>query len=244
MDDDTDIDGLAGEYVLGALEPAERVEVARRLATDARLAAAVAEWERLLSPLGWQTPGIDPGPRSLDGILAVVTQKSVAAARPDNVVRLQRRLRRWQWTAGALAAGVAALAVGLATVVLRHEGSGGGSLVAVLASDGRAAADEPTRDSSPVFVAGVDRSRTALTLRQVAGRSPVAGRTYVVWLSDKASGVLVAVGAVEKGSAIATLKLPSAVAAGTVITVSAETNGAGPWERPRGPVVSVGTLEP
>ena len=52
MTEDDDIDGLAAEYVLGSLDPAERRQVDARRQKDASLAAAVAAWERRLAPLG------------------------------------------------------------------------------------------------------------------------------------------------------------------------------------------------
>ena len=45
MTEDEDIDGLAAEYVLGSLDPAERRQVDARRETDASLAAAIAAWE-------------------------------------------------------------------------------------------------------------------------------------------------------------------------------------------------------
>jgi anti-sigma-K factor RskA len=47
---DRDWDDLAAEYVLGTLDAAERAEVERRLRSDARLAQALAAWERRLDP--------------------------------------------------------------------------------------------------------------------------------------------------------------------------------------------------
>ena len=51
MDDD-DRDALAGEYVLGTLDPAERSAAEARMAADPHFRAAVAAWEKRLQPLG------------------------------------------------------------------------------------------------------------------------------------------------------------------------------------------------
>ena len=60
MTEEDDIDGLAAEYVLGSLDPAERAQVDARRKTDAPLAAAVEAWERRLGPLNEQVAGIEP----------------------------------------------------------------------------------------------------------------------------------------------------------------------------------------
>ena len=51
---------LAGEYVLGTLAGPERRDVERRLATDAVLRAAVADWEVRLLPLTALAPLQEP----------------------------------------------------------------------------------------------------------------------------------------------------------------------------------------
>ena len=51
-----DIDVLAGEYVLGLLEPARRLEVEAALADHAALRDAVAFWEAKLHPLASLAP--------------------------------------------------------------------------------------------------------------------------------------------------------------------------------------------
>src|SRR5215471_1126001 len=70
MTEDDDIDGLAGEYVLGSLGPAERAEVNSRPRMDISLAAAIEAWQRRLSPLSESAPGISPPPELFDSVLA------------------------------------------------------------------------------------------------------------------------------------------------------------------------------
>jgi anti-sigma-K factor RskA len=62
MTNDDEIDGLAGEYVLGSLDPVERKEVAARRKVDVPLDAAIKAWEQRLGPLGDLLPGIAPPP--------------------------------------------------------------------------------------------------------------------------------------------------------------------------------------
>ena len=107
MTEEDDIDGLAAEYVLGSLDPAERADVDRRRTADASLAAAIQSWERRLGPLSEQVPGVEPPPHLLDGILSRISAPGVQPARSAEIIPLRRGSgRRFGFTtaAGALAA--------------------------------------------------------------------------------------------------------------------------------------------
>ena len=68
MTGEEDTEGLAAEFVLGSLSPAERADVDVRRKTDAPLAAAIVAWERRLGPLsGEEVAGIQPPVVSVDG---------------------------------------------------------------------------------------------------------------------------------------------------------------------------------
>jgi anti-sigma-K factor RskA len=56
MTEDDDIDGLAGEYVLGSLDPAERADIHARRRADMSLVRAIEAWQRHLSPLSEAAP--------------------------------------------------------------------------------------------------------------------------------------------------------------------------------------------
>lgn len=51
---------LAGEYVLGVLDPSERAEAERRLAADPSFARSVAWWEERLTPLAADVASAQP----------------------------------------------------------------------------------------------------------------------------------------------------------------------------------------
>jgi anti-sigma-K factor RskA len=72
MTEDDDIDGLAAEYVLGSLDPADRAQVDARRRTDASLAAAVDAWQRRLAPLSDLVPGEVPPPHLFERILSQI----------------------------------------------------------------------------------------------------------------------------------------------------------------------------
>ena len=87
---------LAGEYVLGALDDAEMRAVRRRAKQDAALEAAIAGWERRLSPLAVVVPPAPP-PEALwarlERAIAVVSdddlpaERTAPAARPATLPR-------------------------------------------------------------------------------------------------------------------------------------------------------------
>lgn len=243
MTDDTDIDGLAGEYVLGALPPGERSAVIARIATDPRLATAVADWERRLSPLSWQAPGIDPSSQVLGGILATIGRDRDAAPQTAEIVTLRRRVRAWQWAASGMAATLAAVAIGIGYVGPNLFGPGPTAEVAVLASvPGSATADEPAGGIIVAFVATHDRNLGRLAIRQVAGRPAVNGRVFVAWLEPSAGAPAKLLGVLRRDDTLTNLDL--AMAPGDYdasrLIVSLEHDRAAAMDRPRGPIVSAG----
>jgi anti-sigma-K factor RskA len=100
----------AGLYVLGALEPAERLEFERHLQTCDACTAEVRSLAGVAAQLPQGVPLVDP-PASLRGRVMAVTGSTSA---PHNVVALppRPRARSWVTTAGWLSA-VALLLVSL-----------------------------------------------------------------------------------------------------------------------------------
>jgi hypothetical protein len=111
MTEDDDIDGLAGEYVLGSLDTAERADVNSRRRADITLAAAIDAWQRRLSPLSESAPGISPPPELFDSILSRISGE---AGQPiGQVIALSRHRRSWK----RIAVGASALAACLALAI-------------------------------------------------------------------------------------------------------------------------------
>lgn len=121
-----DQDALAAEYVLGTLDPDERVRAQTLIAGDAAFAARVQFWETRLGALSEMVDPVDPAPQMWERIKARVSEREpiVEMRRPDGspspspanekdrtteVVALAGRLRRWR--------GVAALMSGLAAAL-------------------------------------------------------------------------------------------------------------------------------
>ena len=107
MTGEEDTEGLAAEFVLGSLSPAERADVDARRKTDAPLAAAIVAWERRLGPLSDAVPGVEPPSYLLTGILSRISEQRALPVRSAGVIPMRANPRRWRPSAigaGALAA--------------------------------------------------------------------------------------------------------------------------------------------
>jgi anti-sigma-K factor RskA len=114
MTEDDDIDGLAGEYVLGSLDPAERADVNSRRRTDISLAAAIEAWQRRISPLSECASGISPPPELFGSILSRISREVGQPTGPTQVIALPRHRKSSQ---RIIAVGVSALAACLALAI-------------------------------------------------------------------------------------------------------------------------------
>ena len=96
MSGPADIDALAAEYVLGTLDPAERLAVAARLQREPALRAAVETWERRLGPLADLSPLVAPPPALAAKIEQLIAAAPTVAPTGADLINLdlQRRLRR------------------------------------------------------------------------------------------------------------------------------------------------------
>ena len=173
MSDPEDIEALAGEYVLGTLDVAERTAVAARRPREPALDAAILAWERRLAPLDESAPLVEPPAGLFARIEAEIEGQPGKSPGAAEIVELSRRLRRWR--AAALSGG--AIAAALAIALLRHdilhdERPGEASnFVAVLQKDA----------VSPAFLVEVDLKARLLTVRPVAAeRQP--GKSYELWM--------------------------------------------------------------
>jgi anti-sigma-K factor RskA len=147
-------DGLAGEYVLGVLSPAEHAQIEGELPRNAELRRAVAYWRDRLLPMTDVASPVAPSPalwawieRDLFGAPAVASERT-ATQRAE-------RPRWWEslafWRTSALIAAAAALVLALAPM-LRGTLAPTVTYIAVLEAPDRtpgwivqATADQPLR---------------------------------------------------------------------------------------------------
>lgn len=220
-----DLDGLAGEYVLGTLDAGERAAAEARLLADPAFAAAVAGWQDRLQPLSDALPPAAPSPQLWDRISARIGD--VPSVGEGSVLALRRSLRRWRASTAALAAAAAVL---VAVVVLdRAQPPPQSEFVAVLtAPDG----------TTPAFVATVDVASRTVQMVRVATPAP-PDKSYELWsiLPDHAP---VSLGVVEKASYRRVIgESPSR---DLTLAITLEQKGGSPTGAPQGPLVFKGTL--
>jgi anti-sigma-K factor RskA len=113
MTEEDDIDGLAAEYVLGSLSPAERAQVEARRSSEAALGAAIEAWQVRLGPLNEQVPGVEPPPELFARILTRIGDQSGTEVRGADVVPFRRGQTRQRGLATVVSALAACLALAL-----------------------------------------------------------------------------------------------------------------------------------
>ena len=104
---------LAAEFSLGLLEGEELLAARGRLTNDPEFAFRKGWWDDWFVPLSDDVSGAEPGAHVWDGIAAQIGSGATVAETSNVVVlEMERRVRRWQWTAG-IASAAAALALAL-----------------------------------------------------------------------------------------------------------------------------------
>jgi len=229
MTDREDIDMLAAEYVLGTLDPDMRRIVDERRSHEDDLNAAIADWEKRLSPLNAHYRDEIPSRDLFPGIRARIEGARVQA---DNIVEidlLKRKLARWRigtFATGALAASlmVAVLVSDFASPVQDRQ------FVAVFHRD----------DTQPAFVMSIDLDTRAVIIRPVSATLP-EGKTYQLWIaSDELGPAPKSLGLLENASVPTTRSLgefDQALLRNATFGISLEPEGGSPTGRPTGPAI-------
>ncbi len=144
---------LAGEYVLGVLDTADRSAVEARMKADAVFAARVTEWESRLSSLDDDTPEI-----AVPDLLPKIEARLFAS------VVNQRNWKVWisLWLSGAIAAGLILAVLVLVPPVPQ--------VLAVLS----------TKDAGLSY--RLTQVGEELTVTRVAGTAAPAGKVHELWV--------------------------------------------------------------
>ena len=231
MNEHDDIDGLAGEYVLGTLPAAERAQVAARRQREADLDRAIAAWERRLAPLNNAIADAEPPA----GTLQKIERRLRDDVMPGNpaVVDLTRRLQRWRTTALAASAIAASLLVTLGAQHYTPKPKTK-NLVAVLQKDA----------GSPAFLVTVNVDDRVMTVRPVAAKHE-AGKSFELWIIHDSLGKPKSLGVIDetqptRGPTLAAYK--SDVIEASTYAVTLEPEGGSPSGAPTGPVVFAGKM--
>jgi anti-sigma-K factor RskA len=228
-----DIEALAGEYVLGTLDVAERATVAARRQREPVLDIAISAWEARLASLNDLATPVAPPPdlfhritQSLDRSLEAARAKSPSAL--VELADLQRRVARWKRVAVAASAMAATLAlvIGLRETVYRPQQP---AYVAVFAKD----------DVLPSFYLTMDLEKRELTIRPIDARRQ-AGKTYQLWIaSDQLGPAPQSLGLMDDDLAPTRkqLSFDPALLRRATFGVSLEPEGGSPTGRPTSPAL-------
>ncbi|MFY8113774.1 MAG: anti-sigma factor [Rhabdaerophilum sp.] len=222
---------LAGEFVLGVLDRAERASVERRIQRDPAFAAAVADWQRHFAGLDATTPGVTPSPELWSRIEAsrLAQRSGRPATRGEPLLsRLWNSLRLWR--PAGLAGTLAALVLGFALLMRISAGPETPQLVAVLsAPDGRAAAVVNAYANGTVQLIPLDTI-------------PVPdGRVLEVWTLQTREQGPVSLARMDKARTIRLdLRGLSPAQVGHLFEITLEPQGGSPTGKPTGPVLMKG----
>jgi len=230
MSDFDDTDALAGEYVLGTLDAAERTSVAARRQREPALDEAIAAWEARLAPLMDEIAPVAPP----DHLLGSIMSRIDGGAGGNEIAVLRRRLRTWRIAAAGASAIAAGLALFVATRALAPSRPGE-NFVAVLQHDA----------ASPAFIVSVDVAARSLTIRPVAA-TPQTDRSYELWLVNTHLHAPRSLGVVQNAAfTVASSRLtdlPRNVVRDSTFAVTLEPLGGSPSGLPTGPILYSGTL--
>ena len=226
----TDREYLAAELALGVLAGEDLLTARGLSASDPAFAAQVADWECKLAPLLDEIAPVAPAAGLWPRIEAAL---DTAPTGSKVVIELQRRVRRWQWTAGLSAAAAVVIAVLAGPVLLRQ--SAPPTAAPLVAS----------------FTLPATEARLGLTyvpergdlLVSAVGLSADGVHDHELWLVAP-DGNALSLGVVMPGTA-RRLHLPEALAArladGATLALSREPLG-GSAGQPPGPIVATTKL--
>ena len=234
-DDMDEMDGLAADYALGALDRDALRDAERRMARDPAFRAAVEGWQALLSPLAETVADVAPPPAVWDRIAASVAPEpqramnKLLSATPARAP-FWSSLAVWRGLAGGA---MAFAAVAVAMLVARPDSVGQPLLVATLAAPNGAA----------LLTATWDASRGAVILTP-ADKAKDDGRTPELWVIEDGTAPR-SLGTVDTnapGSHVIPRERLAGLKAGSTLAISLEPKGGSPTGAPTGPVIATGKL--
>ncbi|MGH1349941.1 MAG: anti-sigma factor [Methyloligellaceae bacterium] len=236
VDTENDREGLAAEYALGTLNPAEKREAERLIEADTSFAQLAWRWQHQLSPMLDAIPPIAPPPGAFEEIMREIGDRPQPQTYDfSNVDTLSRTVRFWKRTAIAASFIVVALASTIVGRELTRPAETGGSFVAVLEGGNR----------TPAFVASVDLKKKVVHVVQLAN-APEQNHSYELWAVGGNRAAPESLGVVDDGQNIAATRLGDlqpAVLTNTTFAISLEPKGGSPNGKPT-TVLFTGKLVP
>jgi anti-sigma-K factor RskA len=215
---DEPLEELAGEFVLGTLTAAERLEAQTLVSQNRDFAAAVDLWTERLSPLLLAIPAVAPPRQLRERILASIGASSASG----NVVDLTRRLAFWRGV--SLAASAIAAALALFILLKPAPELAPGNYVAVLQPEG----------PGPAFVAAIDLKDGTISVKRL-GAEAETGKSYELWAVGGGRAAPQSLGVIDASLKIPTGqlgKIDPATLGETVFAISLEPQGGSPTGTP------------
>lgn len=228
-----DVDLLAGEYVLGTLDAAERESAAMRRLADPAFDAAVVDWEGRLSSLDEVTVPVRPSADVWPSIVARIRAERGDRSTSATIARLEARLRRWKRAAQVATAVAAMLALWAVVAPVLSYRRVGPTLVAVLQPTGQ----------KPAFLIRADLDSREMSINPLASKPP-PGKSFQLWLIDPTLGAPQSLGLLHGGDALhpAVSGLTADVLARATYAVTIEPEGGAPTGQATSPPVYTGHL--
>ena len=240
-------DILAGEYVLGVLDAAQRAEVERRIASDPGFGRLVTQWENRLAPM-LESLGSKPVPAHLwPRIRTSLGWPAATTASP----RVWQRTGFWQ--------GMTALAAALALVAVfsrrdLEPTTPSPTPVAVTPTPPTTPAEpeQATKpvtpllhdDGTPGWLASVDKAQGKVLMVPVPAAADAAGRAPELWLIP-AGGAPRSLGlvSIDRAHTVAVPDtLRDALVNGSVLAITLEPSTGAPQGIPTGPIIAKGDI--
>jgi len=217
---------LAGEYVLGTLDAAQRREVELALRDDATLRAAVAAWEERLLPLASLAEPVEPSA----ALWARIERSTLPPVRPEApAARWWDRLGLWR---GLAAGGFAAAAIMAVVVGVRVQ--------APPASPGYMVVLAQPQSMAPGWIVRVNDSRM-LRLEPLVRTEVPPQKALQLWTKADGWKGPVSLGLVTPGRPyeVRLDKLPP-LQPNQLFEITLEPANGSPIGRPTGPILFIG----
>ncbi len=233
---------IAAEYSLGLLEGEELMAARGKLATDPDFAWRKEWWDDWFVPLTDEVAGMEPSREVWTRIAAQVNGD--AASGGADVIDLQSRLKRWQWTAAITSAAAALL---LAVLVI----SPGEVSPVPTDPDGPVlAAADPLVAQVPIGDTGLRLDVTYMPdseqmLIGAIGLTADGVHDHELWLVPADGSALQSLGVVTPGEVIATElseDITGNMGDGVTLVLTREPIGGKPDGEDAGPVVAEGAF--
>ena len=215
---------LAGEYVLGLLDPEQARAIAEARAGNEALDRAILFWQEKLHPLSALAAPADPPA----GAWQAIERRIAKPTAQLGIRRLWDSAVAWRWSTAAFASVAAALALYIAVI----QPPPAPNFVAVLHA--------PQQEQAG-WVATANRS--GLFVRALAAGPPPSDRAFELWAIAPGATQPHSLGLIPSGGVLKLGVLPAELTDGATLAISIEPAGGSPTGQPTGPVVFAGTLK-